>query len=244
VILFESGGSAPLETWDPVLSKVASFAPVLAYDRSGTGQSPWDGKPPTPDHIGQRLQRLLATLKIAPPYVVVGHSWGGALVRYFAGRYPEQIAGVLYIDPLDITVTRADMVALFESFGAGAAEYDAFTTMMARFMASAPAPMRAEDAVLSNLLNADLESRGLPPPPRVPASVIIASRVGVPPQKGLPFDTRAYAKALHEMKLKRLRTWVTNGGTFEVAENAGHIVHVDAPALIIAAIRRLVERHR
>jgi pimeloyl-ACP methyl ester carboxylesterase len=119
-VVFKSGGSAPLETWDPVLPAVATFAPVVAYDRAGTGESSWDELPPTPERIGQRLQRLLSTLDVAPPYVLVGHSWGGALVRCFAGYYPHQIAGVLHIDPTDITLSRADLVALFESIGAGA----------------------------------------------------------------------------------------------------------------------------
>ena len=45
VVVFESGAGMPLETWDPILAKVAAIAPVVAYDRSGTGQSPWDGQP-------------------------------------------------------------------------------------------------------------------------------------------------------------------------------------------------------
>lgn len=36
-VIFESGGGAPLETWDPILAGVAKFAPVVAYDRAGTG---------------------------------------------------------------------------------------------------------------------------------------------------------------------------------------------------------------
>ena len=85
VVVFESGAGMPLETWDPILEKVAAFAPVVAYDRSGTGQSPWDGQPPTPQRANQRLKRLLELLGVPSPFVLVGHSWGGALARYFAG---------------------------------------------------------------------------------------------------------------------------------------------------------------
>src|SRR6185436_18751772 len=76
IVVFESGGSAPLETWDSILPAVATFAPLVAYDRTGTGESPWDSLPPTPDRIVTRLRRLLATLGAAPPYLLVGHSWG------------------------------------------------------------------------------------------------------------------------------------------------------------------------
>lgn len=59
VVVFESGAGMPLETWDPILEKVAAFAPVVAYDRSGTGQSRWDGQSPTPQRANQRLRKLL-----------------------------------------------------------------------------------------------------------------------------------------------------------------------------------------
>src|SRR5574341_383824 len=98
VSVFESGGSAPLETWDRVFSALAASAPAVAYDRSGTGQSEWDSLPPTPERIVARLQRLLTSLGAAPPYVLVGHSWGGALIRYFAGAYPTAVAAMVYID--------------------------------------------------------------------------------------------------------------------------------------------------
>jgi hypothetical protein len=93
--------------------------------------------------------------------------------------------------------------------------------------------------VITDLLDSDLESRGLRPPPLVPASVIVAGRVGVPPQGSLPFDTSAYAKALHESQVRRLRAWVVEGGAFEVATSSGHSVHVDDPDRVINAIRRL-----
>jgi pimeloyl-ACP methyl ester carboxylesterase len=243
-IIFESGASAPLETWDSVLPAVALFAPVVAYDRAGTGQSAWDGLPPTPDRVATRLNRLLSTIAVHPPYVLVGHSWGGALVRYFAGRHPRDLVGVLYIDPTDITLTRADLVALFESIGAGASEYDAFVRIMKRSVAGLPAPLVAEAKVITDLLDSDLETRGLRPPLLVQASVIVAGRVGVPPQGSLPFDTSAYAKAMHESQVRRLRAWVVEGGTFEVATSSGHSVHVDDPQRVINAIRHLARGGR
>ena len=78
VVVFESGFGSQVWVWDSILSSVAEFAPVLAYERSGIGQSEWDGLPSTPERVVTRLQRLLAELEIPPPYVLVGHSWGGS----------------------------------------------------------------------------------------------------------------------------------------------------------------------
>ena len=243
VVIFESGGSAPLETWDAVLPGVAAFAPVVAYDRAGTGQSGWDSLPPTPERVVARLRRLLTTLDAAPPYVLVGHSWGGALIRYFGGTYAAATVGMLYIDPTDIKQTPADEVAIFESIGAGAAARDAFYDLMERAMAGAPAPIRAEGAVTLGMFEQDLAARRLPPAPRVPTTVILAGKAAVLPSRGLAFDTRRYADAVQQSRLRRLRAWVREPGEFLVAENSGHLVHVSEPALVVGAIRRLIQGH-
>jgi pimeloyl-ACP methyl ester carboxylesterase len=242
IVVFESGGALPLETWDPIFADVATFAAAIAYDRAGTGESGWDGQPPTPARVGARLERVLAELDAQPPYVLVGHSWGGALVRYFAGTHPEEVAGVLYLDPTDITLTRADLVALFKSFGATAADYDALDRTMKQALASAPAPLRAEAEVVGALLDSDLASRAIPPAPRVPTTVLVAGRVTAPPQRLIPFDARAYAEAMQASRVERLRAWASGDGSFHIADSAGHMIHMDDPELVVDAIRRLVER--
>lgn len=93
MIVLESGLGGPLEEWDHVFGKLAAFAPVLAYDRAGVGQSESDGQPPTPQHVARKLQSLLAQLGLKPPYVLVGHSWGAPLIRMFTGVYPKQVGG-------------------------------------------------------------------------------------------------------------------------------------------------------
>jgi hypothetical protein len=65
-------------------------------------------------------------------------------------------------------ITRADMVALFESFGAGAAEYEEFSRMMNRAMSQAPTPLRAESDVIMSLLNDPSQRATLAAAPEVP----------------------------------------------------------------------------
>lgn len=240
VVVFESGGGAPLETWDPILSTVATFAPVVAYDRVGTGQSPWDSMPPTPVRVVARLRRLLTGLNVEPPYVLIGHSWGGALIRYFAGSFPGAVAGIVYIDPTDITQEPADEIAIFESIGAGPASRDAFYDLMERAMAGAPAPLRAEGAVTLSIFKQAVAERLLPAAPAVPTTVILAGKPASLPPRGLPFDTARYADAVQQFRLMHLRGWVRQGGEFLVASNAGHLVHAEAPAPVVGAIRRLM----
>lgn len=243
-LVLESGGSLPLETWDPVLPELASLAAVVAYDRAGTGESEWDSLPPTPERVVGRLRRLLEHLGVQPPYLLIGHSWGGALTRYHAEAYPDDIAGILYIDPTDVTLTERDQIAMFESFGAGEAEYAAFTRLMETAMANAPGPMKSESDVILSILRSDSETRGLLSAPEVPTSVIVAGRVSPPPQSLVPFDAERYAAAMHESQVRRLQTWVRGGGRFHIARNAGHTVHADDPRLVIDEVRQLLFANR
>lgn len=240
IVVFESGGSAPLETWDGVIPAVATFSPVVAYDRAGTGQSEWDSLPPTPERIGARLQRLLSVIGATPPYVLVGHSWGGALIRYYGGIFPSMIAGIVYIDPTDLTMAPAEELALIESAGGSAADRDAFYAMMERAMVKAPAAMRSEGDVTLSIFRQDVTARKLPAALDVPTTVILAGRPAILPQAAAKFDTRKYAELTHQQRVERLRGWVRRGGEFHVATAAGHNVHVDAPDLVIEAIRRIV----
>jgi pimeloyl-ACP methyl ester carboxylesterase len=246
VVVFESGGATPLETWDHVLPLVATFAPVVAYDRPGTGQSGWDEMPPTPERVAVRLRNLLAQMDVRPPYVLVGHSWGGALARYFVGLYPQEVAGALFLDPTDITQSPEDEIAIFESIGAGTAEYDAFYAIMEAGMSAVPAPLQAEAAVVLNLMRSEMGDRAIPAAPNIPMSVILAGSVAAPPAGLLPFDTQAYARAVFESRLIRLATWAnpSRGGTFSVAENSGHFIHSEDPELVAETIRALVQRSR
>jgi pimeloyl-ACP methyl ester carboxylesterase len=245
VVVFESGAGIPLETWEPILDKVAAFAPVVAYDRPGTGQSPWDGQPPTPQRANQRLKQLLDSLKVDSPVILVGHSWGGALARYFAAEYPQTVKAILYIDPTDVTMTGPMWQQMFESFGASAKDLDSFFAVMDTSTKSAPAPVRAEALLMMDLLRTrSLEERQLKPAPPIPASVLLASRVVSLPKGMVPFDGDAYARALQDARVKSLPQWVQGSGRYLLVDGAGHFVHRDAPDVVVNEIKRLVDGSR
>jgi pimeloyl-ACP methyl ester carboxylesterase len=95
-VVFESGGGAPLETWDPIFSQVARFAPVVAYDRAGTGRSEWDELPPTPDRVTSRLRQLLKHIGVAP-HLGTRSDGGRFLVA-------EQVGHLIHVEDPDLTI--------------------------------------------------------------------------------------------------------------------------------------------
>jgi len=98
-VVFENGLGSPLETWGRVQPKVSRFARTVTYDRAGTGLSDAGPRPRDARHIAAELHQALRAASVAPPYIVVGASFGGPCVRTFAGMYPSEVAGLVLVDP-------------------------------------------------------------------------------------------------------------------------------------------------
>jgi pimeloyl-ACP methyl ester carboxylesterase len=80
---------------------VATSTRVCTYDRAGYGYSEPGPMPRTAGRIAQELHTLLQRADVPGPYVIVGHSLGGAHVRVFAHEYPADVAGVVLIESMN-----------------------------------------------------------------------------------------------------------------------------------------------
>jgi pimeloyl-ACP methyl ester carboxylesterase len=87
-----------MSEWPVARRMISSVARILDYERSGYGLS--EDSPDTPDAINivQELSALLKATGIDPPYVTLGHSWGGVLTMEFMDTRPNDIAGMVFID--------------------------------------------------------------------------------------------------------------------------------------------------
>lgn len=97
-VILESGLGIPAVGWSLVQPKIAQFARVCSYDRAGYGWSDAGRFPRTSREIARELHALLINGHVAPPYVLVGHSFGGFNIRLFNQMYPNQVAGVVFVD--------------------------------------------------------------------------------------------------------------------------------------------------
>lgn len=97
-VILESGAGVPALSWVLVQSEVAKFARVCSYDRAGYAYSDADVAPRTMARIAEQLELLLRRAGIPGPYVLVGHSIGGIVVRTLYQRIPQQVAGMVLVD--------------------------------------------------------------------------------------------------------------------------------------------------
>jgi pimeloyl-ACP methyl ester carboxylesterase len=101
-VILESGGGGGSSTQDwPLLERVARFTHALSYDRAGLG---WSDPPAAPKTVNDMADDLDALLRFAgepPPYVLVGGSFGGLLVRGYCRRFPAKVAGIVILDAAD-----------------------------------------------------------------------------------------------------------------------------------------------
>jgi pimeloyl-ACP methyl ester carboxylesterase len=99
-VLFEAGIAATNLNWFHVQQNVSRFAATVSYDRAGLGWSSACRTPRTPANIAMELHQMLAQTQIKPPYILVGHSFGGLVMRRFALLFPQEVASVLLVDPM------------------------------------------------------------------------------------------------------------------------------------------------
>jgi pimeloyl-ACP methyl ester carboxylesterase len=83
-----------------VHERVAELTTSLLYDRAGTGWSDDVDLPRSIDAVTDELHDLLHVREVPGPYLLVGHSLGGAYVQRYAQRFPDDVAGLLLLDPL------------------------------------------------------------------------------------------------------------------------------------------------
>ncbi len=97
-VILEAGMASFSSNWYWVQTALAADTRVVSYDRAGLG---WSDPPPATQHAYQsaeELHRALAAAGIDGPYVVVGHSYGGLVVRAFTDLYPDEVVGMVLAD--------------------------------------------------------------------------------------------------------------------------------------------------
>ena len=97
-VIIEGGVDVEKGAYHDLQLRLAQYTRVISYDRAGVGESTASGAPRTLPNFTRELEALLEKLQVPPPYILVGHSLGGHIIRYHASVFPERVAGLVFLD--------------------------------------------------------------------------------------------------------------------------------------------------
>jgi pimeloyl-ACP methyl ester carboxylesterase len=241
-VVIDTGAGDLAAKWYGVQDQLAQVAHVCTYDRAGYGQS----EPgPMPRHVQQaasELKLLLEKAGLKGPYVLVGHSLGGLNLQVFADQYPDLVAGLVLLDPAprDFISGKAfpDLYQMFKQAGAE------MQTTAEGLRASSNAEERAKAdyvaAVASEhqsmVADGAAQVAAVASLRDIPLTVVASGK----PNPAFGDEAQAY-QAFWIEQSRALAERSTNG-TFILVQESGHHLQVDAPDVVVAAIRETVAK--
>ena len=208
-VVLEAGLGDSSETWKAVRPAVAGFTRVCAYDRAGKGTSDPDPRPEfrTSRVIVDDLSRLLRAAPVSGPYVLVGHSLGGAHIRLYASRFPKDVVGMVLVD-----ASHEDQIARFTATGS-----------------PLPLPVAGQNSERADMAASLVEVGAAKWRADIPLVVLTH---GQKVANAVPNITDEQAARIEVAWLELQRELVSRSseGRLVIAEKSGHYVQVEAPS--------------
>jgi len=241
-VLFDYGIAGAAVEWQDIQRELATDTTVCVYDRAGYG---WSDPGPSPRTAAQAAAEIAALAEAAgwrEPLLLVGHSFGGFDVRYFAARHPAAVAGLVLLDSslpgLDLSSAPAEAAAgVVHPLAVPALDEEPGTDgfAIARYLNSRRKAVFTQMDELANFARSGDELAGAGPLPDVPAVVVSRD-----PARGLPDPV---AEAKWQSGQRALAAGISRAEWWTAARS-GHEIHRDRPDLVVAAVRRVLARLR
>lgn len=215
-VIFISGLGDSSETWNEVQHRMAQVTSTLSYDRAGVGRSEAAPVPRTCLDLAEELSALLVAIDMEPPYLLVGHSFGGLVARLYASLYPQTVCGIVLVDAAPEFKELAYEKVLPKHLIAGNREYYE-NPMVNREKIDKVESYRqvAEHARTSS----------------IPLAIITR---GLPDHSGEDWPARAILAVEQKLQAEFMR-WSTSSKQ-RIACRSGHDIHHDEPDIIIEEI--------
>jgi len=273
LLLHQSGTGGPAVVFAPgagcigldylnIHDQVSRFTTSVLYDRAGTGWSDQVDLPRSATDVADELRSLLHAAGVPAPYLLVGHSLGGIYTRRYAQRFPDETAGLLFLEPAHEDFPGImPKQTLLAKLRQGLAIIRVLLHLK-RFYRGLFERMFAEwpDSIRERLIEYHLRSwrmglrevknqsqlydevRSGGNMPDVPLLVLTAMGVD---QFQTAFMPDSYVREMNEGKRVLYAALATSvpRGEQRVLENAGHVtIHTDSPDAVVQAIRDLLDR--
>lgn len=229
-VVLVSGLEAPQAYWNSVVPDLAAKTTVVTYDRAGVGKSELGDLPAHAEQSAKDLQVMLGKLDVPRPYILVGHSFGGNVVRLFASMYPENMGGLILEDTQHEDVLD-EMRKILEG-----KDLEAFDQLMADRFSTPENPKTEAD--FRNMTREQL--RKSKPLPQVPL-VVLAAAGRAKAMKPLFSDAAIEKMEKLDGDLNNQLAALIPGGKLIVIEGTGHNIHMDKPEVLMAPVLEMIK---
>jgi len=245
VIVFENGMATKLDKWKTIIEEVSKTSTVFSYNRPRIGESENDSLPPTTKHIVDNLRKMLLEKGFKPPYLLVAHSFGGAYIRSYASYYPDEIAGLIFVDPVDFTKKKGDGDLPYLEIGLTQHQIDSmfakpYKKFVENLYADVPNFYVEEVKILRQLTKTEFEECDSIPLPDVPVHFIQAGGYPKNPEKRETiYDKVKLFRIDNNLKMKRWLALLNplQYGKYFYCSNSRHYMQEDEPETIITSIK-------
>lgn len=229
-IILEAGGGSNHRVWQWVQPKIANSARVVSYDRPGYLNSDTCPSPRDAITIAIELKEALTNANIHPPYIFAGWSYGGSLVRVFAGLYPNDLEGMVLVDP-----------APEESYARFEKEFPELMKEDEKYMneiltSKTRIGEREEMRMFDSSMNQGRRSDKLH---STPTTLLIAAG------KAEGGQDRDPSNPLNKIWIEELEKWAKKRPNlkYEIITNSGHHIARYQPDTVVKAILLLVDQY-
>lgn len=212
-VVMDAGYGDFSKAWDTVLGDISLHAKVMVYDRAGLGKSEKSSNPRISSEMVKELKKLLVEAKVNPPYILVGHSFGGVNMRMFATEYQHEVCGLVLIDSTPEDYRERFLPTMSKEFQKAYNDQFVYEGNYEEFMESL-----RELKETKRKLN-------------VPLIVLSAGKKA------------HYSKKSQELwnKMQKDLLEISTNGELVIAKNSAHYIQKDEPKLIVSAIRKLID---
>lgn len=222
IVLFNGAGMA-LEGWRALYPRIETLSATLAWNRFGLGGSDAPDALQSGARVIAAVRELLAYAGLRPPYVLVGHSFGGLYVNLFARLHPGEAAGVLLLEgthPRDEEVFAPDEDRLARSLS------KVLAVPAERLRRNLHSEIEAARHVAREIRSAGAF-------PNVPVTVITG---GMPPPHWLMSPLALRARMARQRELSHL----SPRGEHVIAQGSGHFPQLSEPRLVLDELAKLI----
>ncbi|MBJ8052252.1 alpha/beta fold hydrolase [Bacillus cereus] len=214
VIIMEAGYGDYSKAWEQVAEDLTEYGTVLTYDRAGLGKSERSSKRRISSEMIKDLRNCLEQLQLNPPYIFVGHSFGGINARLFTAFYPEDMLGIVLVDSTPENYKEDFLPIMSPEFQKAYYKQFVYESSYEEFMFS--------------LGEADKHCKSMSD---IPLVVLAAGKKA--------FYSQAAQMKWLQLQEGLIRLSINN--KFIIAENSGHYIQKDEPHYVIDAVKWIID---